>query len=41
MDLNFRLYFLYLIKLKILELSSQLIKDKKLEDQINILLTKI
>ena len=41
MDLNFRKYFLNKIKSKILKLSSQLIKDQILKNQINILLTKI
>lgn len=41
MDLNFKKYFLYQIKSKILKLSSQFIKDQKLKNQINILLTKI
>jgi len=41
MNLNFKKYFLNQIKSKILKLSSQLIKDEKLKNKINILLAKI
>jgi ribosomal protein S18 acetylase RimI-like enzyme len=41
MVLNYKLYFMYLIKSKILELSTQSIKNQILKNQINILITKI